>query len=95
MAGFMGDSSEGTFRKATGSVFPDCFIIGATVQSSEGSQCSCNAGLTIIESMFASALHMHAIALHKPRFVSSTRLSPMALHAGHMIATILILEHGI
>ena len=49
MAGFMGDSSEGTFRKATGSVFPDCFIIGVSVQSSEGSQFSCKAGLFIIE----------------------------------------------
>ena len=44
----MGDSSEGTFRKATGSVFPDCFIIGVSVQSSEGSQFSCKAGLFII-----------------------------------------------
>ena len=35
MAGFMGDSPEGTFRKATGSVFPDCFIIGVSVQTSE------------------------------------------------------------
>ena len=48
MAGFMGDSSEGTFRKATGSVFPDCFIIGVSVQSSEGSQFSWKVGVTII-----------------------------------------------
>ena len=48
MAGFMGDSSEGTFRKATGSVFPDCFIIGVSVQSSEGSQFSWKVGNSII-----------------------------------------------
>ena len=48
MAGFMGDSSEGTFRKATGSVFPDCFIIGVSVQSSEGSQFSWKVGTAII-----------------------------------------------
>ena len=47
MAGFMGDSSEGTFRKATGSVFPDCFIIGVSVQSSEGSQFSWKVGTAI------------------------------------------------
>ena len=46
--GFMGDSSEGTFRKATGSVFPDCFIIGVSVQSSEGSQFSWKVGTVII-----------------------------------------------
>ena len=44
----MGDSSEGTFRKATGSVFPDCFIIGVSVQSSEGSQFSWKVGVIII-----------------------------------------------
>ena len=48
----MGDSSEGTFRKATGSVFPDCFIIGVSVQSSEGSQFSCKAGLFIIGDVY-------------------------------------------
>ena len=50
MAGFMGDNPEGTFRKATGSVFPDCFIIGVSVQSSEGSQFSWKAGKSIIAS---------------------------------------------
>ena len=41
------DNPEGTFRKATGSVFPDCFIIGVSVQSSEGSQFSWKVGMTI------------------------------------------------
>ena len=78
MAGFMGDSSEGTFRKATGSVFPDCFIIGVSVQSSEGSQFSWKVGTFII------ALRVHILEIRDVAKIACGRAP--RLRAGYSTA---------
>ena len=61
----MGDNPEGTFRKRTGSVFPDSAHYRGTVQSSEGSQFSWKVGTVIIEKRehsrtFAGAFRTHS-----------------------------------